>query len=300
MKTGTMDHPLCDGNPPPWASEWGQDEYGLWLGLTYKDVTQRLRWVGPGRFTMGSPGTESGRFPEREGPRHEVVLNQGFWLFDTPCTQALWEAVMGENPSRFKTPERPVEQVSWDDVMTFTKRINEAEEGLELTLPTEAQWEYACRAGTATATYAGDIEILGTCNAPVLDAIAWYAGNSGEDYELEDGVDSSGWPEKQYEHTKAGTHPVGKKQPNAWGLYDMLGNVWEWCLDGKREYSEEEVIDPVGLTGKRADRVIRGGGWNDYARYVRAASRDWRDPSNRWSNQGFRCAQVQKPVRERG
>ena len=111
-------HPLIDGHPPPWASAWGQDAHGIFVAFTVGGVTQHLRWIPPGRFMMGSPDTEAGRF-DNEGPQHEVRISQGFWLFDTPCTQALWEAVMGENPSYFRSPDRPVEQVSWDDVQQF-------------------------------------------------------------------------------------------------------------------------------------------------------------------------------------
>jgi formylglycine-generating enzyme required for sulfatase activity len=212
-------------------------------------------------------------------------------LFDTPCTQALWEAVMGDNPSRFQSPERPVEQVSWEEVQEFLRRIEERVPGLAL--PTEAQWEYACRAGTQTATYAGDLEILGDSNAPLLDAIAWYSGNSGVGFELDNGWDSSNWPEKQYLHERAGTHPVGLKEPNAWGLYDMLGNVWEWCADGIRPYGSESVTDPIGPTKAGAERVLRGGAWILDARVVRSASRIAYDPGYRFVNFGFRCARVQ-------
>ena len=104
-------HPLANGCPPDWASGWGQDRYGVFVEFTLLEVTQRLRWIPPGQFQMGSPESEPGRY-DGEGPRHQVTLTQGFWLFDTPCPQALWEAVMGENPSQFKSPTRPVEQVS--------------------------------------------------------------------------------------------------------------------------------------------------------------------------------------------
>ena len=124
--------------------------------------------------------------------------------------------------------------MSWDDCQEFVKRLNGRLEGLELSLPSEAQWEYACRAGTTTATYAGDLEILGDNNAPVLDGIAWYGGNCGVEFELANGYDMSVWPEKQYEFERGGTHPVGQKRANGWGLYDMLGNVWEWCADEYR------------------------------------------------------------------
>ena len=293
-------HPLAGGCPPEWANAWGQDRYGVWVEFTLESITQRLRWVPPGRFRMGSPESERAGFPEnerhwfdREGPQHVVTISQGFWLFDTACTQALWEAVMGENPSRFQSPDRPVEQVNWSQVRDFMAQINARLPGLELVLPTEAQWEYACRAGTQTATYAGDLEILGERNAPVLDPIAWYGGNSGMDFELKQGHDSSGWPKKQYPHQRAGTHPVGRKRPNPWGLYDMLGNVWEWCQDGLREYRDETETDPFGPMEPSAERMVRGGAWSRHARNVRAASRHQFHPDYRNIFLGFRCARVQ-------
>jgi formylglycine-generating enzyme required for sulfatase activity len=257
------------------------------------DVRQRMRWIVPGRFDMGSPADEAGRYND-ESFRHEVMLAEGFWLFDTPCTQALWQAVMGGNPSYFVSATRPVEQVSWDDAQEFISRINDRVPELDLCLPSEAQWEYACRAGTTAATYAGEMQILGENNAPVLDAIAWYSGNSGVDFELEDGWDSSERLGKQYEHSRAGTHPVGLKRPNAWGLYDMLGNVWEWCEDDWHDSFERVPSDRawVGADGA-ALRVVRGGAWVDVARFVRAAFRLVYEPGDRANNLGFRCARVQ-------
>jgi formylglycine-generating enzyme required for sulfatase activity len=246
-------HPLINGCPPVWASAWGQDRYGPWCAFQLGEVEQRLRWMPPGRFRMGSPADEAGRFRD-EGPQHEVVLTEGFWLCDTPCTQALWQAVMGSNPSRFKEAKRPVEQVSWEDCQQFLLQLHRQLPELPLTLPTEAQWEYACRAGTTTARYEAD-----------LDAIAWYQENSGRK-----------------------THEVRQKQPNAWGLYDMLGNVWEWCYDGMRDYTETRVVDPVGPTEAGVWRAVRGGGWGSDALIVRAADRGAVDPGVRDGVLGFR------------
>ena len=290
-------HPLANGIPPAWVDAWGQDEYGGWVAIELDNVSQLLRWVPPGEFLMGSPESEQGRY-ERE-IQHQVTL-QGFWLFDTPVTQALWHAVMGENPSRFQASTssatgltRPVENVSWNDAQEFIAKLNTALPGLELCLPSEAQWEYACRAGTKTATYAVDLEILGKRNAPLLDKIAWYGGNSGVDFELENGYDVSSWKEKQYENKWAGTHPVGLKQPNSLGLYDMLGNVWEWCEDYWSDtYPAEAQTDPTGLASG-SSRVIRGGSWSGIVRFVRAAYRRRDEPGNRLDSQGFRCARVQ-------
>jgi formylglycine-generating enzyme required for sulfatase activity len=286
-------HPLADGNPPAWASGWGQDRHGVFVDFTLDKVTQRLRWVPPGRFLMGSPEDEPGRVAD-EGPQHPVTISRGFWMFDTPCTQALWQAVMDNNPSHFKSPDRPVEQVSWIDVQEFITSANQRIPSLDLTLPTEAQWEYACRAGTTSALYNGPIEILGERNAPALDPIAWYGGNSGVGSDIDEGWDSKAWPEKQYPHERAGTHPVGLKRPNGWGLYDMLGNVWEWCRDGKRAYPNEAEINPSGPVAEAsAERIFRGGSWYIFAHSVRAAPRRWRHPSYRFRILGFRCARLQ-------
>jgi formylglycine-generating enzyme len=251
-------HPLAKGCPPGWASAWGHDRYGPWVALEIDEVEQRLRWMPPGQFLMGSPKGDPEAL-EFEKPQHRVHLTKGFWLFDSPCTQALWHAVMGNNPSSFTgkgREEHPVERVNWEDCQKFMVKLNALFPGLELRLPTEAEWEYACRAGTTAARYAED-----------LDAIAWYSRNSKEE-----------------------THPVKQKQPNAWGVYDMLGNVDEWCHDGRRDYTAESVADPLGPTTAGADRVFRGGDWGGDARDVRAACRYWSRPGSRYDGLGFRCA----------
>jgi len=284
-------HPLADGKPPRWASSWGEDRRGVWAGFSISGVTQRMRWIRSGRFVMGSPETEAGRF-DNEGPQHEVTIGRGFWLGDTPCTQALWHAVMGDNPSRFQTAERPVEQVSFEEMQTFFQRAGERVPKFGLRLPSEAEWEYACRAGTLTATYAGDLEILGDANAPVLDPIAIYSGNSGVGFELEDGEDLSKFLSNfQYPKSKSGTHPVGKKLPNPWGLQDMLGNVYEWCADTWHEnYNDAPADGRPWVNDQSAKRVVRGGSWSSYARNARAAIRIAYDPGDRFKNLGFRCA----------
>ena len=286
-------HPLATGCPPRWASGWGQDRQGVFVEFTLQEVTQRLRWIPPGQFLMGSPEKEPDRY-DNEGPRHQVTLTKGFWLFDTPCTQALWEAVMGKNPSRFQSPTRPVENVSWHDAQDFLARINARIPGLDLVLPSEAQWEYACRAGTETTIYSGEMEILGANNAPSLDPIAWYGGNSGVDFDLDNGYDSSGWPEKQYRHAKAGTRPVKLKQANPWGLYDILGNVWEWTQDHWHGNYRGAPTDGSAWEDAEAFalRVLRGGSWNFDARAVRAAYRLAARPDARDGLIGFRCARV--------
>ncbi|HEX2687950.1 MAG TPA: formylglycine-generating enzyme family protein [Kofleriaceae bacterium] len=230
-------HRLKNGRAPAWAVAWGEDKDRVFaafvVGSPGRQVEQRMRWIPPGAFLMGSPEDELGRFPN-EGPQHTVMLTRGYWLGETPVTQALWAAVMGENPSRFRGEEpedleRPVEQVSWDDCQAFLERLNQQVVGLGARLPTEAEWERACRGGTEGATWVG--ELSREIRAPELDAIAWYGGNSDEE-----------------------THPVGRKAPNPYGLYDLLGNVYEWCADATderetlRSYTSAQAVDPVSAT----------------------------------------------------
>jgi len=197
---------------------------------------------------------------------------------------------MGSNPSYFTNcgDNCPVEQVSWDDVHEFVSKMNQRGEEV-YRLPTEAEWEYAARAGTDTAIYTGSITILDYNNAPELDPIEWYGGNSCVSYD--GGYDCSGWSEKQYNCSNCGTHPVAQKQPNAWGLYDMLGNVGEWCQDWYDDYPTASIADPTGPSSG-SDRVIRGGCWFSFARYCRSANRHWYSPGYRYRRYGFRLVLV--------
>jgi formylglycine-generating enzyme required for sulfatase activity len=293
---------------PAWASAMGRDRFGLWAEIAIapdtggQPVIQRLRWCPPGRFLMGSPDDEPGRW-SGEGPRHPVTLGAGYWLFDTPCTQALWAALMGGNPSNFNSPDRPVEGVSWADAQGFVAALNRRLAGADaadarFVLPSESQWEYACRAGSDSALYTGPIEILGDANAPALDPIAWYGGNSNVGFELANGQDRSWLKELQYPGGNAGTHPVKGKLPNDWGFYDMLGNVLEWMEDAWHDGYDGAPADgsvwPSDAAG--ALRVVRGGSWVSVARVCRCACRDWLAPDSRLVYLGFRCARVQ--VRE--
>ncbi|WP_005220748.1 formylglycine-generating enzyme family protein [Marichromatium purpuratum] len=310
---------------PDWAKAMGRDRFGLWAEIHIEPVTkkekqrrrwfrkkapqavpenvsepfiQRLRWIPPGRFLMGSPEDEPGR-RDSEGPQHVVTVGQGFWLFDTPCTQALWIALGLENPSRFQDPARPVEQVTWDDIQQqFLPALNERIPGF--ILPSEAQWEYACRAGTQTALYSGPIEIRGDMDAPDLDPIGWYGGNSGVNYDLADGEDttSGAWwsgKQKQYPHERAGTRQVKGKLPNPWGLYDMFGNVWEWTQDAWHDSYEGAPLDGSAWESAESGalRVIRGGSWVNLARGCRSAYRNRFESVLRDDDLGFRCARVQ-------
>ncbi|MEW6220414.1 MAG: formylglycine-generating enzyme family protein [Thermodesulfobacteriota bacterium] len=229
---------LPDSFPAPWASDWGEDRYGrLWMAFTFQGVRQVLRWIRPGSFQMGSPPNEPERFKNEE--QHEVILTRGFWLADTACSQRLWQAVMGENPSRFKGEARPVERVGWEDCQAFLARINEQVPGLELRLPSEAEWEYACRAGTTTPFSFGTTITPDQVN---YDGNHPYAGDRKGLYRQE-------------------TVDVKSLPANPWGLYEMHGNVWEWCADWYGEYSAATVVDPVGpFTG--TGRVLRGGSWS--------------------------------------
>ena len=141
--------------PAPWACDWGEDGYGLWMSVRYRGIRQQLRWIAPGEFVMGSPQNEAER--SNDETQHRVILSQGFWLADTACTQALWQVVLDdETPSHFRGDDRPVENVSWDDVQRFLARLNDTAPELAFRLPTEAEWEYACRAGTTTPFWFGE------------------------------------------------------------------------------------------------------------------------------------------------
>jgi len=215
-----------------------------------------------GTFTMGSPSDELGRVSD-EGPQHQVTLTKSFYMQTTEVTQAQWQAVMGSNPSSFwDCPTCPVEMVSWNDVQEFIGKMNQRGEGT-YALPSEAQWEYAARAGSTTAFYNGGITVTDCAYDPNLDKIGWYCYNS---------------------NYKA--HPVAQKTPNAWGLYDMSGNVYEWCQDWDGTYPSGAVTDPTGPSSG-SDRVYRGGVWYGNARLCRSAFRSCNSPDYR-SGIGFR------------
>ena len=216
--------------------------------------------IPAGSFLMGADRNFEEAW-DRETPQHRVTISRPFYLGKTEVTQAQWTAVMGNNPSKFKGRTNPVEQVSWDDVQVFIQRLNQKEGHERYRLPTEAEWEYAARAGSASAYSFGD-------NAARLGQYAWYDGNSGET-----------------------THPVGQKPPNAWGLHDMHGNVWEWVQDryDGDYYSGSPSTDPRGPSSG-SHRVLRGGSWSSLAASCRSAYRYVDSPDYRSGNLGCRLA----------
>jgi formylglycine-generating enzyme required for sulfatase activity len=215
-----------------------------------------FQWCPPGSFAMGSPLGEQDR--ESGETLHGVTLTQGFWLSKYELTQAQWEAVMGSNPSLYVGPDNPVEHVSWNHISDFLVLLNFAKSGATYRLPTEAEWEYACRAGTSTRRYWGD-----DLSDTQIEDYAWHYENSG-----------------------LHTHPVGQKLPNNWGLYDVIGNVSEWCHDWEGEYPLGPVTDPQG-PDSGSNRVYRGGSCGYHAPPCRSAKRSSSIPAS-YGNVGFR------------
>ncbi len=258
-------------SPPPespsaWACACGQDDYGFWQAIELFGVQQILRWIPPGEFEMGSPDNEAERFDNEN--LHYVTLTQGFWLADTACTQQLWTAVMGDNPSNFSDdPENPVDRLSWLDCEQFFSKANASlAVGLQLRFPTEAEWEYACRAGTQTPFSWGNNLTTEQAN---YDGSYPYAGGKKGKY-------------------RKRTVPVTAFSPNPWGLYQMHGNVWEWCADWYVEHLKNNDVDPVGSVEGQY-RVLRGGSWINFGRVLRSARRSIH-PDLRFQYPGFRLA----------
>jgi formylglycine-generating enzyme required for sulfatase activity len=223
-------------------------------------VSMTFCWCPAGEFVMGSPASEEDRRDDEN--QVKVTLSKGFWMAKTEVTQAQWQAVMGSNPSSFKGSTLPVEVISWKGAQEFLEKLNArlgSEDGGTMALPTEAQWEYAARAGQSSAYPGG-----------ALDQVAWYHDNSG-----------------------GTTHTVGTKRANAWGLHDMSGNVWEWCADW---YDEDLAggVDPRGQAWG-GSWVYRGGSWRNGADYCRVALRGNITPSIAYDGLGFRVARISVP-----
>ena len=212
--------------------------------------------IPAGEFMMGSDEYDS------EKPVHKVTISKPFYLGTYPVIQHEWKTVMGNNPSHFKGDDLPVEEVSLADVQEFIRKLNEKEGTAKYRLPSEAEWEYACRAGTTTKYCFGDSESK-------LGEHAWYGGSSG-----------------------GKTHPIGKLKPNPWGLYDMYGNVWERVQDNWHiNYNGAPADGSAWEYGKGSFRVFRGGGWFSYAGFCRSADRSYFDPGNRYGFLGLRLLQ---------
>jgi formylglycine-generating enzyme required for sulfatase activity len=219
--------------------------------------------IPAGTFMMGSPREEPGRDVD-EGPHHQVTISRPFFMQTTEVTQGQWKRVMGNNPSHFGScgDDCPVEHVSWEDVQGFVEKLNRMERTDKYRLPTEAQWEYAARAGTTTRFHTGNSD-------DDLLRVGWLKSNSASK-----------------------THQVGQKTPNSWGLYDMHGNVYEWVQDWFRLYAAGSLTDPAGPPSG-LKRVRRGGSWSSIARFCRSANRDYFSPDQRSGLLGFRLLRTQ-------
>ena len=300
---------------------------------TVNGIEYAFRWCPAGEFLMGSPEDEPGRIYDEK--QHSVTLTQGFWMLETEVTQAMWESVMGttleeqaqkmlhddteydfgvigkhtlrdllgfqrdEDPAKILVgvgSDRPMYYVSWNECEEFCRKLSN-KLGMTVSLPTEAQWEYACRAGSETALPNGPIEILGAYNAPALDPIAWYVGNSAQEFTGTSFMNSSGLSEMQYPGGPCGVHPAGKKDANAWGLRDMIGNVSEWCQDYWGDYSASPTSDPTGPNSGSGHRISRGGSGGRNALGCRSAIRGWSVPGDRSGSLGFRLV-LASPVPE--
>ena len=273
--------------------------------ISIEDLSLTMKWCPPGKFVMGRLETEDGRFPDE--PQHSVTIHKGFWIGETEVTQGQWKLLMGETivdlagrTAKYRQKKEdvknlydepndgvPVYNVCWNDATEFCRKLAAKEkaagripEGYEYRLPSEEEWEYACRAGSKTALPNNkDIHIIGEYNAPELDDIAWYGGNSSV------GFSGRGWDVTyitgtQHPGQRAAPRAVKGKKPNAWGLYDMLGNVSEWCLDRMEK-----------------GRAMRGGSWSNKARLCRPARRAWNAPDWRANYIGFRV--VLAPIVEK-
>ena len=244
---------MAAGQPPSPPQVQGDDnEAGKRMTLTINGIEYAFRRCPAGTFIRGERDTQ-----------HQVTLSRGFWMLETEVTQAMWESVMGDNPSLFKGEKLPVENVHWNNCQAYITKLNAlladipgAPTGYKFSLPTEAQWEYACRSGTTTTFHFGDT-----------------------------------LTQEQANFSSRETKEVGSYPANAWGLLDMHGNVWEWCLDWLDSYPSDAVTDPMGPE-KGVVRAFRGGGWNGRAEHCRSAYRHFAEPTGRANSVGLRLALV--------
>ena len=227
------------------------------LTISVKGVSFKMVRVQGGTFTMGGTSEQGSDAYNDEKPTHQVTLSN-YYIGETEVTQELWQAVMGDNPSNFKGSQRPVEKVSWNDCQEFIRKLNSMT-SKRFRLPTEAEWEYASRGGNRSRGYK-------YAGGNVLDNVAWYENNSGN------------------------THDVGQKSPNELGLYDMSGNVMEWCADWYGSYSSNSQTNPTGASGGFNHRVLRGGFWSFGAKFCRVSSRSGDSPGFAGFNLGLRLA----------
>jgi len=248
------------------------------LSFTVKGVTFTMVKVEAGTFTMGATSEQGTSDPrDDEKPTHKVTLTKDYYIGQTEVTQALWKAVMGSNPSNFKGDNLPVEQVSWEDCQTFITKLNSLTDS-KFRLPTEAEWEYAARGGNKSRGY----KYSGSNSN---DQVAWYYENSGDKR-----LDDSNWNYNNLTSNNCRTHPVGTKSPNELGIYDMSGNVFEWCNDRYGSYSSSPQTNPTGASSG-SYRVLRGGSWCDLAGGCRVSFRSRSTPGGRDFGLGLRLAQ---------
>ena len=236
-------------------------------------VKLELALIPAGKFMMGSPATEEYR-QSNEDPQHEATLSRAFYMGKNLVTQEQYKKVVGSNPANFRAPQNPVEVVAWDDAQEFCKKLS-ALSGKTIRLPTEAEWEYSCRAGSTTAFCFGDDD-------KQLADYAWYGSNPAVE----------GCPPGNSNNV---SHPVGGKKPNAWGLYDMHSNLWEWCQDWYGKYLPGSMTDPQG-PAQGTERIVRGGSWYGNSGNCRSAYRLRYIPTRRGGNVGFRVVAVAAPA----
>ncbi|NRA39598.1 MAG: SUMF1/EgtB/PvdO family nonheme iron enzyme [Planctomycetes bacterium] len=249
---------------PLWANDHGKDTIGWWVEIVIRQEKQRLRWIPPGTFVMGSPDDEKDRNEEEE--LRNITLTQGYWMADTECSQEFWTAVVGEAPQYFQDYRKnmPVHKVSWFDCQQFLESLNKRVANMSARLPTEAEWEYACRAGSKTAFNQGD-------------ALQSKDANFGNHHMYD----------AESELYIGPVTSVGSFNANSWGLYDMHGNVFEWCEDWYASYFSHQLVNPDGpLDGPK--KVLRGGGWGSGVSSCRSATRSAGSPKANRIVCGFR------------